>query len=355
MTSAEDSRFESAHDVARLDSDGPEPPFLYTAPAYGPEYYVGVSDLRPVGRPKRMPHGTRFYFESLLDDGEVRALAVSLPNVHNQKTDTLTVHTGAWCTSLAAGHNLKTDDRLAEIGLPNLYLAAAGEAAPGRLLAQLGRVALHPHQLLHELKQIELARTAEIMHGILDILPIYIDGADIRADNVAIIGESHGAMTGLGMVAQAESHGRTVETAQLVASCYIDKISHRDAARTIRTQLPAELKAACNVARHLTASELKREIATFTLNPITALHHAATWSTLRSGQPRGFIHAIPKDQHMGITAFEDDHSGQPELLQDAFTDFQNVTFRRRPGAHMTIAHPDVQAEIFDALKARLLA
>ncbi len=350
MTTAEISPPED-QEYARI-GHGDTPPEIYLLDPPPSTEYLAAKSLRSVGHTEHFRYATRYHFELVTDDNEVRATTLTLPTPERQVTDTLTVRTGAWWTS-GRGHNAHDDLHLAKAGLPNWYLAAPGESAPGRTLHSLARVALHPLRTIEQLRDIELDRTAAIMHASLDLLPYALQSFDIKTDSVAVMGESHGAMSGLHMIAQAPQHNRDVITAELIASCYLDPIDNLGAVKTIARQLPAEVRAIYELAKNVPPQTLRHLLGSVSLHPLAVASQLAMWPTLHSGKPRQAISQLATDQHMGITTFIGDKSGQPELIEEAFADFPNVTIRRRRGAHFSIALPHTLEESTQALVDKL--
>ncbi|MGH7241074.1 MAG: hypothetical protein ACREGB_02130 [Candidatus Saccharimonadales bacterium] len=316
------------------------------------EAYIGVQSLKAIGGKHVFREGVAYNYRAVLEDNTRKFVRLTLPHEDMAKTDVPVVHKGAWFTD-GDGHNFHTDLRLAKAGIPSLFVGASGESAPGAALADIGHAVRHPGKTIHEIRSIDLGRTAAGMHAIADAFPLLAPWHGLQTKRVGIIGESHGTMAGMGFVAQAPEHGREVVAARFIAGCFPEKISSTEAGIIIAKQLPAEARVILHVAKTMSASHRRHNRRTLSLNPLTTVHTIATWGTLHSGRAGEFGRKIPHDQIMDIVAFEGDRAGSAHIWHTIFANHPFVQLDVRPGAHMSIVEEYMMNENIESIETQL--
>ncbi len=242
--------------------------------------------------------------------------------------------TGAWFTS-TRGHNEHFLRHLMRSGLPIIFVGAEGSYRPKDLampkhIPSLAGSAAATLSVSQEL--------AGQHHHLFD-----------RSKRI-LIGESRGAMVGMGIQALDGLYDQEVVYADLTAPCFPKGVQLGDVvnlARNVYQEPVAFFKSLAG----LTLRQAMHDLATVDLHPYSLLHQGLIGSSLFSGEAGDLAHLIPKDKIMHITCFDDDISSMREEWKNIFAEYPNVRLTPLEGSHLTIADPQTQAYI----EARIIA
>lgn len=245
-------------------------------------------------------------------------------------TDIAIFKTPAWTTN-SRGHNERTGQELGNLGLPNIEVSALGEERDS-FAKELARIALRPITTLQDLRNVSLARQAHVMLSVASEAGYF----GLNGEYAFWFGESRGAMTAMGACALAESHDINIPFAMPVAPCFEEGLS-LSTLNEHRGQLRNELMNVAKLAGHVSLGRLIHYPNTFNLSLKSCVYELAHIPTLCNGDAGKLQRYIPREQTMEVLAFENDLAGQYQRWQDAFYPYPNVTVRRVPGAHLSIA------------------
>lgn len=242
---------------------------------------------------------------------------------------TLVVQTPAWSTG-SRGHNQATQRKLAYAGYSSLLVGHVGEERD-TARQEIASFISDPNRTVDELRAISLEKQS---HHMLQAAEYFTNILDLNTSEINVFGESRGAMTGLGILACAQSYGISVRKAMLVAPCFETGIG-KEVMREVASQIPLELINMVRTIGKVSFQRLIRYTSTINISPKSFVYEAAHASTLFNGDAGRFVKDIPQLQDIMILAFDNDLAGQRSRWRRAFSEFPNVVIQSAPGAHIS--------------------
>lgn len=253
-------------------------------------------------------------------------------------TDTPVVFTTAWFTSVE-GHNKHTLQKVLELGYPAVLVGPEGGYKPDHVKLKEAR---------RQAKEISLPRSA---HNMAQILGYTQPRYHHDEKQLITIGESRGAMVGMGIIPYAAQNDKEVIYSDYVAPCFAEGIEWHELVK-LRGQLPHELGSLAVAFAEISVKRLVHLPGT--INPRThyLLHAAHTWEALSNGDAGALARYIPEDQPLQITAFRGDLAGQLKVWRDdIFSEHNQVHISEARGGHLTIANSRTLNKILGRLAA----
>ncbi len=248
--------------------------------------------------------------------------AVGIPNVLS--TDIPAIQTSAWVTS-SRGHNEHTLRRFVENGLPFIFVGPEGSYRPD------GKYPIPK-------EGISLASSAA---AVLNFTTEIASGYHYTLDQKKriLIGESRGAMAGMGMLALDELFGQDIVFADLTAPCFPRKAELKDLLG-LSGHLISEPKSILKLAGKLGLSRLIHYPSTIDPHPYSIAHQIGMGPALFSGEAGDLARLITNDKIIHITCFDDDFASMPKVWREIFANHKNVRITPLEGSHLTIADPE---------------
>ncbi len=280
--------------------------------------------------------GTIYTDVVTMTDGHSYPVVMGLPR--ERQIDLPVVFTTAWFTS-THGHNRHTLMRFMEQGIPAILIGSEGTHRHNRL-PRLRSCA-------NTLGTIALSRSAHAMHAILDEVPA---SRGIDTTQVMLLGESRGAMVGMGFLAYAARYRRGVTYADLTAPCFPKKLELSDLPDMTR-QVIEEPRQALRYLGAFSVGRLLYYPSTFDLHPQALAHHVATAPALFSGEAGDMARLIPHHQRLHITTFLGDFASMPHVWDEIFADYPHFVHTSQEGAHLSIVDDDT----LQAIQRRIMA
>jgi hypothetical protein len=241
-----------------------------------------------------------------------------------QESGTPVIGTSAWFTS-AEGHNEHIVRNLMRAG--NYVFFAAGEGSFESGIKVRRKTA------------ISLANSAAMLLNFSFHAGQELDkqGHAVSLSKRAVLGESRGAMVGMGVVALDEEFAQDVEFADLIAPCIPEKLdSLEDIVRLVEQVIhePGEiirLLGKLGLARGLHYSK------TVDLSYNNLKHQVAIGGAIFNGEAGQLAKHIDLDKSMHILTFDNDFASMKGVWDEIFAKHENVTLTPLPGSHLTIA------------------
>jgi hypothetical protein len=256
-----------------------------------------------------------------------------------QRVDVPVVFTTALGTS-TNGHNRHTMDQLLKAGYPVVMIGAEG----GRGEWPKSKESLQ--RFMRNLLTIRLAETAENMHSIMNVVDAKNTHTPKRAIN---IGESRGAMAGMGFKARAERFDREVIYSDLTAATFPTPTKGTLGHLSLLHTLATNSLVVGNVSVADIVRQPNRLLGSINMSPHFLLHVVATLPTLIHGDAGKLAREIDTDAKIHNTFFASDAWCQAEGWNDLFKDHPYVVNTIAPGNHMAI----VQRKTLTARMRRL--
>lgn len=233
------------------------------------------------------------------------------------------IGTSAWTTS-TEGHNERTVRNFMRSGNYVFFVGAEGS--------------FEPEERPQPNESITLADSAA---AVLNFSYYAAQELIQRGDIVdpsrrSIIGESRGAMTGMGIIALAEDFGQEAIVADFAAPCLPRKMKLSDIRKFIGQigQEPIEI---AKLGGKLTLARLIHYPGTIDLSPYSLRHQLAIGFALFSGEAGALAKHIDQDKLIHITVFDNDIASMRAEWEDIFSNHPNIRITPLPGSHMTIA------------------
>lgn len=257
--------------------------------------------------------------------GYARAGVVSMPHQDLQTTNIPAIATAAWLTS-NRGHNEHTQRKFMEAGVPMILEGAEGSYRPPIW------------QMRPPKAGINLANSA----GSLLTFSNWIVG-DIYPELLnpfqrEVIGESRGAMVGMGVVAFAAYFDQEVVLADLTAPCFPEKLSRQNAWE-LKNQLLSEPKTVGKLAGKLALKLLMHYPSTIDVHPYAVMHQIGILPALVSGEAGDLAELINDQPIVHVTCFDEDLASMSDGWVSRFKHNPNSRVTPLEGSHLTIADP----------------
>lgn len=274
------------------------------------EYVTGVGLIKRAGY--------------ITKNGYAYSAIVGIPET--QKCDVPVIGTSAWTTS-TEGHNEHTVRNFMRQGNFVIFVGAEGSYEPKNTPTPAG-----PITLADSASSI-LSYSNHVVQDLIE------QGYDIDTSNRLLIGESRGAMVGMGVIALAKDFDQNILASDLAAPCLPRKLQLSDILRLTEqiTKEPLEL---FKLAGKLTLSRLIHYPSTLDLSPYSLKHQFAIGFALFSGEAGAMARHIPNESLLHITVFNNDIASMHSDWQEIFKDYPNVRITPLPGSHMSIADPE---------------
>ncbi len=289
------------------------------------EYYPNIEE------PNSHASGQVYTDGAVMSDGHSYAVVRGQPN--RPRADLSLAMTSAWLTS-PRGHNRHTVEHFMRLGIPITLIGAEGSYHPKVELSK---------DAVARLSKISLATSAHNFHEILTAADDEVPAMTGHSD-IVLLGESRGAMVGMGIVAFADYHKRNVVYSDLTAPCFPTKFSLSEAPEMSK-QLLSEPLQLVKIVGGLTLRTLIHYPPTIDPHPTASANNLATLPTLLSGQAGQLGSHIPKLHNMHVTLFSNDIVSNPEGWRQIFAGHPNIRVIGIDGAHLTIAHPSTLSHI----------
>ena len=317
---------EAEHQLLGYVPEGRRNPVTKIEPAHG-------------GEPKPFKHGVAYMDIVTLENDRTYQVVSGVPN--KPRTD-IPVFIGTALGTTIHGHNWHTMLDMMELGFP---VVMVGPEGGHRNLPKTPRAL---KRYLQNLARISIGETGANMHEIFDA---YDENPEYKpfpyqSGVVLKTGESRDGAVGMSFVAQAGQFDREVADTYLIAPPF---------------PLPKPLKAGPeliprtveifeqvgSIALHAGANgprRLRHYPKTLCMDPLFAMHVAATVPTLVSGAAGRYARRIPHDSRMYMVHYDRDPwtsiEGWKEVLDS--DEYPHVVQDVRSGNHGDIVHPDTQ-------------
>ena len=154
-----------------------------------------------------------------------------------------------------------------------------------------------------------------------------------------VIGESRGAMVGMGIVALAEEFDQEIILADLTAPCLPRKMTVDDLME-MSGQLRIEPGEIIKLGGRLALKRLVHYPATIDPNLNAQKHQLAIGFALFSGEAGDLARHIPKESLMHVTTFNKDFASMEAEWRQIFNNHPNVRVTPLLGSHLTLADPE---------------
>lgn len=233
------------------------------------------------------------------------------------------IGTSAWFTSIE-GHNEHSVRNLMRAGNFVFFLGSEGSYEP----------AVPPKHR----SPISLASSAAAVlnfsyHYGKDLTE---EGYAVEPEKRIVVGESRGAMVGMGIIATAEHFAQNVIFADLTAPCLPRPMELADL-KDLVSQIYSEPKEVVKLAGSLTIGRLIHYPATLDLSPYSLKHQLAIGFALFSGEAGELARHIDTKALLHITTFEKDFASMKSEWEEIFKQHKSVRITPLPGSHLTLA------------------
>ncbi len=255
------------------------------------------------------------YETALMDNGTIYPVLTGTPNV--QRSDTAIVFTTAWLTS-TKGHNMRTLLRMMQLGYPAIMIGPEGEIANRDIPF---------HQRVKSALATTISQTAE---DVSDISHAKLQRMNVRPNSVIGIGESRGAMVGMGI--------RNLEYGDFTAPCFRRAPTIGELPGVV-AQLGKEVTTLGKLGLQLFSPSLRHYPGTLHTDPEYYLKELFKIHMLMSGQAGKLALASNLETPMHIRTFTGDSWSQGQEWIELFASRPNVHIETAKGNHLDIANP----------------
>lgn len=291
-------------------------------------------------RPEKTHRGTLYTDAVTMSDGHTYPVVIGKPN--KPITETPIVFTTAWFTS-THGHNRHVLLRFMEAGFSGVLIGSEG------VHRFSDEKQISARQRAKALGSIALSASAHSMHEILN----EADARDIDAEGVILLGESRGAMVGMGFLAYAPLYRRIVSRADLSAPCFPEKLDICHIPE-LAQQIVSEPRAALKFFGSISLSRMVHYPSTVDLHPQSLAFQLATAPALFGGEAGALARHIPIDQQLHITTFKGDFASMPAAWDDIFAQHLYYSRDEVEGAHVSIANVHTLKALESRVRAHIL-
>jgi len=304
-------------DLPTAGSENAPTPEQFQLPDFDSEF----SDILPIGH-EEYKGGSINSEIALMDDGTPYPLVTGIPAKKDIKSDTAVVFTTAWMTA-SNGHNRHTLHKIMKLGYPTVMIGPEGQYR-NKSLNVVGR--------LLDASKMSLPRTVYNMNRVLDEK---LDQIDARPDKIIVLGESRGAMTGVGFSVEQYAGDRTSAYSDITAPCFARKPDINEVPAII-TQLGSEVVTLGKLALELFGPRLKYYGATLHKDPeYYAKEVIKAWSLMNGDA--GKLAKARRWHPMHVRKFVNDGWSQENEWEDLYNDDDLVHVESIDGYHLDIA------------------
>lgn len=257
--------------------------------------------------------------------GHAYAAIVGMPK--EQTSAIPMIGTSAWFTSIE-GHNEHTARTFMRSGNPVVFVGSEGS---------FHNTKNHGGSL----RGITLARSAAaVLRFSGEVVGNHPDLDQVRR---TVIGESRGAMVGMGILALDTAFDQDVMYADLTAPCFPRKFNMFSDPLKLAGHLKHEPRTLLSLAGKIPWSLLRHYPATVDLHPDAFTHQIAIWSTLFRGEAGDLARLIPVNKAMHVTTYDDDAASMHKLWVEIFEAHEGVRVTPLSGSHLSLADPQTLA------------
>lgn len=286
-----------------------------------------ITDIIEKGEPEEDKHGNKLQrLRVVFDDN--RKLGVNWYHAADRISDIAILGTPAWITGLH-GHNQGGGLKLASQGRDSLIVGPLG-GERDTWATEIGRLMLHPLEVVNEIHDISMARQA---YDMLKIHRALAARLGLREDEADAIGESRGAMTIMWMLAMAKEHGIHFGKVLAVDPCMHSRPS-LEKGRQLMRRGPRELLSLGYSFGHVSLGRLLHYPNTVNPSPKSLIYEAGHAPTLFRGDAGKPVSHIEREQDMLILFFLQSIANQHPEWEEAFGDHPNVDIIKVPGSHV---------------------
>lgn len=266
-----------------------------------------------------------------LSDGRQHEVVTGVPK--NLRSEYPVVFTTALGTSIR-GHNWHTMYQMMDLGYPVVLVGPEGGHQNWPKTPRAIK------RFVKNLVKISLEEAAENIHEILEVT----DHSNVyKPGRIVSIGESQGAMKGLGVTARAHKFGRQVLYADHTAACFPMARKNLSEHISLLPETIAQTSLVGKISLDMSLERARHYPGTINLNPHFLLHVAAALPMLLSGEAGSLAREIDPDSQIHQTLFTGDSWSNVKGWQDIFADMPNTVIDARPGNHMTIVEKQTLA------------
>lgn len=293
--------------------------------------------IQDIYRDKKLPveknHNHTFWRDVVeigTDYKNAREYSVVTAFPEHQLVDQPVVMTTAWLTS-TQGHNFNTAIHMLNLGFPVIMVGPEGEQKSRKCITRQ----------LNNARHTSLPRSTHNTHEIIDAVSSTYNTASYQSfddKNIIVLGESRGAMIGMGLPAYAENHDRKVIYSDLTAPCFPERFEYGISSLcNMYQQGRAEFTAIKGLSKTLGLKRVLHYPGTLNLRPSYLLQAMSCIPALLSGDAGLMARHIPRNTPMHIKTFNDDYMSQPDSWKKIFQNHPEVSIKKIDGAHLTIA------------------
>ncbi|MGZ6005640.1 MAG: hypothetical protein ACXWLH_05870 [Candidatus Saccharimonadales bacterium] len=243
-----------------------------------------------------------------------------------QETDIPLVATSAWLTS-SRGHNEHALRHAMRDGEPVIFVGAEGSFRTDSGVRNKEPITLAG----------SAGATLRFAGAMSDEYANYLD-----ARRRVAVGESRGAMVGMGIVALAGAFDQEVVYADFQAPCFPRKLNIRDALRMTEYAY-REPVAFAKMMGHLTFGQAVHYPSTLDLHPHAVSQQPAIGKALFSGEAGELAKLTDPATIAHITVFNADFASMRQDWEAIFANHPNVKITPLDGSHLTLADPETMA------------
>lgn len=245
-----------------------------------------------------------------------------------QTTEVPAVGTTAWFTR-PGGHNERVLRNMMRVGSPVIFVGAEGSYRPkeqplSEKATTLSRSAA---------AVLNFARETSLEH------PHFL-----HPTHRTVIGESRGAMVGMGIVALDSKFDQEVIYADLTAPCFPREIQPGDLTDIVK-QYSTEPWEVARLVSKLTFRQLLHYPKTFDHKAYSLAHQAAIGRAIFSGEAGELAKLTNPSKVKHISCFNHDTASMISLWQDIFKDHPETQVTPLKGRHLTLADPQTLSYI----------
>lgn len=300
-----------------------------------------VDVLRAEAKVRRFNHldttetsdgGTISHFGLETQQGYAYSAMVGVPK--EQTTDVPVIGTTAWFTSLR-GHNEHTLRKIMQNGMPVIFMGAEGSYRINEPIKPRSTITLA------NAAAAVLNFSNEVSQNLKD---------HIHPTERVVIGESRGAMVGMGVLALDKNFESDVLFGDLTAPCFPREFKLTDSLELAKQWIKEPRELAMLVGR-LAGKRLFHYPATIDPHPKALSHNFAIAPALFSGEAGGLAKLIDKNKPLHVTCFENDIASMKSAWDEIFEDNHNGRVTSLAGGHLTLASSETQSYILSRNQA----
>jgi hypothetical protein len=270
------------------------------------------------------PDGRLDRFGFTTDAGHYYDAVIGIP--YTQQTDIPILQTTAWLTS-SRGHNEHTLRTFLQSGVPTILVGPEGSYRPGGHTLRSDRISLMS----------SAAAVLRFSQSTDDLGYRY----NIHNTTRSLIGESRGAMVGMGILALDRYFNQNIEFADLTAPCFPIPLQKSNVL-SLSKHILNEPKSIAKLIGKISFARIVHYPSTIDPHPRAVLSNLRTAQPLFSGEAGDLAKQIPTGKLIHITCFNDDFASMPAEWEKIFNHHPPENIRITPidGSHITIADPE---------------